>query len=92
LIPFGSEGFFFPSVSRNVMIKIFKTTILAVVMHGYETWYLTLMEDHTLRVFKNRVLRRIFGPKRDEVTRKWIKLHSEEIQNLCSSPSIVRQI
>jgi hypothetical protein len=50
------------------------------------------MEEHRLRVFENRVLRRIFGPKRDEVTGEWRKLHSEELNSLYSSPDIIRQI
>jgi hypothetical protein len=57
-----------------------------------ETWSLTLREEHRLRVFENRVLRRIFGPKRDEVTGEWRKLHNEEHCNLYSSPSIIRII
>jgi hypothetical protein len=63
-----------------------------VVLYGFETWSLTLSEEHRLRVFENRVLRRIFGPKRDEVTGGWRKLHNEEPQNLYSSPSIIRLI
>jgi hypothetical protein len=63
-----------------------------VVLYGCETWSLTLREEHTLRVFENRVLRRIFGPKRDEVTRGWRKLHTEELHNLYSSPCIIRMI
>jgi hypothetical protein len=59
---------------------------------GCETWSLTLREEHRLRVFENRVLRRIFGPKRDEVTRGWRKLHNGELHNLYSSPSIIRTI
>jgi hypothetical protein len=55
-------------LSRNVKIKVYKTIILSVVLYGCETWSLTLREEHRLRVFENRVLRRIFGPKRDEVT------------------------
>jgi hypothetical protein len=55
-------------LSWNVKIKIYKTIILPFVLYGYETWSLTLKEEHRLRVFENRVLRRIFGPKRDEVT------------------------
>jgi hypothetical protein len=55
-------------------------------------WSLTLREEHRLRVFENRVLRRIFGPKRDEVTGEWRKLHSEELHILFSSPNITRQI
>jgi hypothetical protein len=57
-----------------------------------KTWSLTLREEHRLRVFENRVLRRIFGPKRDEVTGDWRKLHNEELHNLYSSPSIIRMI
>jgi hypothetical protein len=63
-----------------------------LVLYGCETWSLTLREEHRLRVFENRVLRRIFGPKRDEVTGGWGKLHNEELHNLYSSPSIIRMI
>jgi hypothetical protein len=63
-----------------------------VVLYGCETLSLTLREEHRLRVFENRVLRRIFGPKRDEVTVGWRKLHNEELHGLYSSPSIVRVI
>jgi hypothetical protein len=63
-----------------------------IVLYGYETWSLTLREEHRLRVFENRILRRIFGPKRDEVTEEWRKLHSEELHNLYSSPDIIRQV
>jgi hypothetical protein len=65
---------------------------LPVVLYGYETWYLIVREEHRLRMFENRVLRRIFGPKRDEVTGEWRKLHSEELHILYSSPDIIRQI
>jgi hypothetical protein len=78
--------------SINVKIKIYKTIVLPVVLYGCETWSLTLREEHRLRVFENRVLRRIFGPKRDEVTGGWGKLHNEELNGLYSSPSIVRVI
>jgi hypothetical protein len=63
-----------------------------VVLYGCETWSLTLRAEHTLRLFENRVLRRIFGPKRDEVTGSWRKLHNEELHNFYSSPSIIRMI
>jgi hypothetical protein len=63
-----------------------------VVLYGCETWFLTLREKHRLSEFENRVLRRIFGPKRDEVTEGWRKLHNEELHNLYSSPSIIRMI
>jgi hypothetical protein len=79
-------------LSRNVKVKIYKTIILPIVLYGCETWSLTLREEHRLRVFENRVLRRIFGPKRDEVTGEWRKLHNGEVHNLYSSPDIIRQI
>jgi hypothetical protein len=63
-----------------------------VVLYGCETWSLTLREEHRLRVFENRVLRRIFGPKRDEVTGEWRKLHNKELRDLYSSASIIRII
>jgi hypothetical protein len=66
--------------------------ILPMVLYGCETWSLTLREEHRLRVFENRVLRRIFGLKRDEVTGERRKLHNEELSELYSSPSIIRII
>jgi hypothetical protein len=79
-------------LSKNLKIRIYKTIILPLVLYGCETWSLTLREEHRLRVFKNRVLRRIFGSKRDEVTGEWRKLHNEELRDLYSSPSIIRII
>jgi hypothetical protein len=73
-------------------IRIYQTIILPVVLYGFETWSLTLREEHRLRVFENRVLRRIFGPKRDEVTGEWRKLHTKELYDLYTSPSIIRII
>jgi hypothetical protein len=73
-------------------MRIYKTTILPVVLYGCETCSLTLREEHKLRVFENRVLRRIFGPKWDGVTGGWRKLHNEELHNLYSSPSIIRRM
>jgi hypothetical protein len=64
------------------MLKIYKTIILPVVLYGCETWSLTLRVEHRMRVFENRVLRRIFRPKRDEITGEWRKVHSEELHNL----------
>jgi hypothetical protein len=63
-----------------------------VVLYGCETWSLTLREDHRLRVFENMVLRKIFGPKRDEVTGEWRKLHNKELCDLYPSPLIIRII
>jgi hypothetical protein len=79
-------------LSRNVKVEIYKTIILPVVLYGCETWSVTLREEHRLRVFENRVLRRIFGPKKDEVTGEWRKLHNGELHNLYSSPDIIRQV
>jgi hypothetical protein len=78
--------------SKNIKIRINKTIILPVVLYGYETWSMKLWEKHRLRVFGNRMLRRIFGQKRDEVTGGWRKLHDEELHSLYSSPSIIRMI
>jgi hypothetical protein len=79
-------------LSTNVKVKIHKTIILPVVLYGSETWCLTLREENRLRVFEKRVLKRIFGPKRDELTGEWRKLHSEELRILYSSPNIIRRI
>jgi hypothetical protein len=66
--------------------------ILSVVLYGCETWSLTLGEERRLRVFENRVLRRVFGPKRDKVTGEWRKLHDEELHDLYCSPNITQVI
>jgi hypothetical protein len=78
-------------LSKNTNIKIYRTIIFPV-LYGCETWSLTLEEGHRLRVFENRVLRRIFGPKRDEVTEEWRRLHNEELNDLYSSTNIIRVI
>jgi hypothetical protein len=75
-----------------VKVRIYMTIILPVVLNGCETWSLTVREEHKLRVFENRVLRRIFGPKRNRVTGGWRELHNEELHNLYSSPSTIRII
>jgi hypothetical protein len=79
-------------LSRNVKVKVYKTIILPVVLYGCETWSLTLRKENRKRVFENRVLRKLFGPKKDEVTGEWRKLHSEELPILYSSLNIIRQI
>jgi hypothetical protein len=71
-------------LSKNIKIRICESIILPAVLYGCETW--------SLRVFENRVLRRIFGPKRDEVTGDWRKLHNEELHTLYFSPNIIRMI
>jgi hypothetical protein len=78
-------------ISKNLKIKIYKTVIFPVVLYGCETWSLTLREEHRLRVSENRVLRRIFGPKREE-DGSWRKLYNDELHNPYSSPNIVRVI
>jgi hypothetical protein len=77
-------------LSKNAKVRIYKTIILPVVLYGCESWSLTVRGEHKLRVFENRVLRRIFGPKRDRVKGGWRKLHNEELHNLYSSRSIIR--
>jgi len=64
-------------LSKNLKIKLYKTIILPVFLYGCETWSLTLQEERKLRVFENRALRRIFGPRRDEVMGEWRRLHNE---------------
>jgi hypothetical protein len=77
LLSFGAESFIFQLAIQKIKIKIYRTIILPVVLYGCETWSLTLREVRRLRVFENRVLRRVFGPKRDEVTGEWRKLHNK---------------
>ncbi|KAJ4426359.1 hypothetical protein ANN_27173 [Periplaneta americana] len=79
-------------LSKNLKVRIYKTVTLPVVLYGCETWTLTLREEHRLRVFENKVLRKIFGAKRDEVTGEWRKLHNAELHALYSSPDIIRNI
>jgi hypothetical protein len=92
LLPFSPEPSVFSSVVKNIKIRIYKTIILPAVLYGRKTLSPTLREEHRLRVFENKVLRRILGPKRDEVTGGWRKLHNEELRDLYSSPSVIRII
>jgi len=79
-------------LSKNLKLKIYRTIILPVVLYGCETWSLILREERRLRVFENRVLRRVFGPQRDEVKGEWRKLHNEELRDIYSLPNIVRVV
>jgi hypothetical protein len=86
-----SKIFCLPVSYKNLKIKIYKTVILPLVLYGCETWSLTLGEEHKLGISENRVLRRIFGPKREE-DGSWRKLHIDEFRSLYSSPNIVMVI
>jgi hypothetical protein len=88
LLSFGAE-FCYPKILK---IKIYRAIILPVVLYGCETWSLTLKKERRQRVYENRVLRGIFGPKRDEVTGKWRKLHNEELNDQYPSPNTFRVI
>jgi hypothetical protein len=79
-------------LSKNIKIKVYGTIILPLVLYGCETWSLTLREEQRLRMFEKRMLRRIFGPKTDEVTGAWRRLHKEELNALYSSPNFIRVI
>ena len=83
---------FLYTVFKNSNLKIYRTIILPVVVYGCETWSLTLTEERRLRVFEDRVLMRVFGPKRGEVTGEWRKLHNEELSDLYSLSNIVRVV
>jgi len=76
-------------LSKNLKIMIYRTIILPEVLYGCETWLLTVRDEFRLRVFENRMLRRIFGPKTDKVTGEWRKLHNEKLNDLYSALNIV---
>ena len=79
-------------LSKNLKIRIYRNIIFPVVLYGCETWSLTLREERKLRVFENMVLRRIFGPRRDEVKGEWRRLYNENLNDLYSSHNIVRVV
>ena len=92
MLSFGAESVFSHFANRHIKIKIYGTIILPVVFYGRDTWSLTLREDRRLSVLKNRVLRRTFGSKRDEVPAERGKLYNEELDELYSSPNIIWMI
>jgi hypothetical protein len=79
-------------LSKNLKLKIFRTIIFPVILYGCEAWSLTLKEERRLKVSENRVPRIVFGPKRDEVTGEWRKIHNEELNDLNSLSNIVRVV
>jgi len=85
---FGAESLSSRLVSKNLKITIHRIIILPVVLYGCENWSLTLIEERRLRVFENSLLRRIVGPKRDELTGEWRNLYTEELNDVYSSPNI----
>ena len=91
LLSFGEQNLLYSILkSENIKIKIHRIIIVPVVLYGCETWSLILREERRLRVFENMVLRRIFGRKRDEVTREWRKLHKDELSDFYGLPNIIR--
>jgi hypothetical protein len=92
LLTFSAEYLVFQIAIKNLKIKIYRIIILSVILYGCETWSLTLRQEGRLRVFENRALRRIFGPKGDEVIGEWRKLYNEVFNDLYCSPNIVRVI
>ena len=93
MLSFGAESFVLQLLSTNIKyIYIYRNVILPVVLYGYETWSLTFREECRLRVFENRVLRKILGSKRGEVVGEWRKLHIEELNDHYSPPNIIRVI
>ena len=92
LLSFGAESFVFQVAIQKFKDQIYRIIILPVDLYGCEAWSLTLREEMKLKVFENMVLRRIFGPRRDEVKGEWRKLHNEELNDFYSSPNIVRVI
>jgi hypothetical protein len=88
----GADLLFSRLLYKNLKIKIYRTIILPVVWYGCETWSLTMGEKRRLRVFQIRVLRRLFGPKMDEVTEEWRKLHNAELNDLYPSSNTAQVI
>ena len=83
---------FYRLLSKKFKVNTNKTIILPVVLYGCETWSLTFREEHRLKVFENKVIRKIFGVKKDEITGEYKKLHNVELHELYSSPNIIRSL
>ena len=92
MLLFTGEILSFRLLSKKLKVRTYKTIILPVVLYGCRTWSLTLREEHRLRVFENKVLRKIFGAKRDQITGERRKLYNAELHALYSSPNIIRNL
>ena len=92
MLSFGAESVVFQVAIQKLKDQDIWNYTLPVVLYGCETWSLTLREERRLRVFENRVLRKVFGPRKDQVTGEWRKLHNEELNDLYSLPNIVRVV
>ena len=79
-------------LSKKLKVKTYKTIILPVVLYGCETWSLTLLVEHRLRVFQNKVLSNMFGAKKDKIKGEWRKLHNGQLHALYYSPNIIRNL
>ena len=79
-------------LSKKLKVKTYKTIILPVLLYGCETWSLTLTEEHRLRMFENKVLRKMFGATKEEITGEWRMLHNAELHALYCSPNIIRTL
>jgi len=89
---FGAESAVIQVAVQNLKFKIYRTLILSVFLYVCEIWSLTLREERRLRVFENRVLRRVFGPKRDEITGEWRTIHNKFLRDLYYLPNIARLV
>ena len=92
MLSFGAESLVFRCLSKNLRLRYTEILFCLLFFYGCETWALTLRKKLRLRVFENRVLRRMYEPKRNELIREWRKLHTEELYDFYSSPDIIRVI
>ena len=92
MLLFTCENFIVPLLSKELKVNTYKTIVLPIALYDCDTWSFTLREEHRLRVYANKVLRKIFGAKRDEITGERRKLHNSELYALYSSPNIIRSL
>ena len=92
MLLFNCENFIVPLLSKKLKVNMYKTIVLPVALYACDTWSFTLREEHRLRMYANKVLRKFFGAKRDEITGEWRKLHNAELHALYCSPNIIRSL